>query len=533
MANAPTHQAGTGAQRAAGPVIRKKTKRPSRLSVVTRGVFRGLLVLIALFFAGLLLRGHYAVIPTEKKLQKYLDSGTYLNGIIIDGKNVAGMTLAEARNALLPAVEQAAASINITVKHDNAIWLFTAADLRAQTNLDHVLCEAMLFGRGDTNANNAKARKELQQNNQRFSSGFSADEPALQARLSAIGEGINMQPIEPFAQPNLFWISSESKLPSFSYTEGQDGYILDEAALSDEILSCLKSGVYQAVLDPELVRTAPAQTLRMLQDVTQLRASWQTSFGGSRSARNASRVGNIQKSTTLLNGAMVQPGETFDFNEFIGPRTESRGWPLAPGIVDGERYELQAGGGICQVSTTLYNALLRAGAVRSDVSETAQAALAAPLNITERNKHSWPSSYADRGLDATVSTGGKNLIFINQTNSPLYIFADCNQQDYLMTIYLYGEPLPNGITYVAEGLTMEEIPPDEPIYTDNPAWPMGYEQTTVESRKGYRADVYLYTYQDGQEISKDLIYTERYRAVTAKITRGIGDASLPTPTAAP
>ena len=225
----------------------------------------------------------------------------------------------------------------------------------------------------------------------------------------------------------------------------------------------------------------------------------------------------------------MKPGETLDFNEFIGPRYESGGWPLAPGIVNGDRYEMQPGGGICQVSTTLYIALLKAGAMRSDVEDTAQEALEAPINITERNKHSWPSAYADRGLDATVSTGGKNLVFINQMNTPLYIFAYCDQENYKMNIYIYGQPLPDGLRYEPEGVTVEELEPGETEYTDNPNWPTGYEREDAKGRTGYVAEVYMNIYQDDTLISRELLYTDKYRAVNQKITRGTGDPSLPVP----
>lgn len=144
----------------------------------------------------------------------------------------------------------------------------------------------------------------------------------------------------------------------------------------------------------------PPRTVEELKLVTQFRSEFQTSFGGSRAARNEKRVGNIQNAATLLNGAKVEPGEEFNFNAFIGPRTEEGGWPLAPGIVSGERYEDQAGGGICQVSTTLYNALLRAGASmqRGSTLEEILAQDVEGISITERRHHSWPSSYVDKGL---------------------------------------------------------------------------------------------------------------------------------------
>lgn len=489
---------------------------------------RALILFVILFTAGLLARGQFFALPSEKKLQKYLKEGSFLNGVSINGKNVAGMTLAEARSALLPGVEEAAAAINIGVRHERSLWVFTAADLKVKSDLDAVLAQAMLLGRGGTRSENKKTLRGLEENGRKFTTSFAPDESALAARLAVIGQAIDTLPEEPSAEPYAFWAFSEGKLPSFTYAEGKNGYMLDEAALAQDILACLRAGDYQGVLDPDLVLTAPKTTLEQVKANTQLRSTYQTDFS-SRSGREKNRVGNIQKATTLLNGAMVKPGETLDFNEFIGPRTEAGGWPLAPGIVSGDRYEMQPGGGICQVSTTLYISLLESGAVRSDVDKTAQKALEAPINITERNKHSWPSSYADRGLDATVSTGGKNLVFINQMASPLYIFADCDQENYKMTIYLYGEPLPEGVRYVPEGITVEELQPGEAEYTDNPDWPTGYEQVDVKPRVGYVADVYINTYRGDELVSRDLIYTDRYRAVPEKILRGTGDPALPPP----
>ncbi|NCB31295.1 MAG: hypothetical protein EOM66_07805, partial [Clostridia bacterium] len=528
MSVSPTHRP-TGQMHRPQQVPPQKRHRRSRLPRLMRLAGHALILLAVLFIASLVVWGQVCALPSDKKLQDHLDKSIFFNGIVIDDKNVAGMTIPEAREALLPHVEASAAIINIGIRHKNSLWLFTAADLKAKSNLDTVLAEAMLVGRSGTRSENRKVLRDLEENGRKFTVTFTADEGALAARLATIGRTIDTLPVEPSAEPYAFWASSESKLPSFTYAEGVNGYILDETTLAKEILACLSAGNYQAQLDPELVLTEPKTTLNQIQANTQLRATYQTDFS-SRSGREKNRVGNIQKATTLLNGAVVQPGETLDFNEFIGPRTEAGGWPLAPGIVNGDRYEMQPGGGICQVSTTLYISLLEAGAVRSDVKASAETALAAPINITERNKHSWPSAYADRGLDATVSTGGKNLVFINQMDTPLYIFADCDQVNYKMTIYIYGQPLPEGVHYVPEGITVEELAPGETEYTDNPDWPVGYEQVEAKGRVGYVADVYINTYQGDELVSKDLIYTDRYRAVAQKVIRGTGDATLPPPT---
>lgn len=117
--------------------------------------------MVVLLGVGLWARSYFFVRPSEKKLEKYLAEGTFLNGIHIDGTNVSGMTIDEARQALLPGVKAAADAINIGVRYNTSLWLFNAVDLGAQSDLDQVLAEAMLLGRGDTPAENKKARNDL------------------------------------------------------------------------------------------------------------------------------------------------------------------------------------------------------------------------------------------------------------------------------------------------------------------------------------------------------------------------------------
>ncbi len=491
---------------------RKRKKNPYR--ALSRRLFALIAVLIVALGAVFFLRFRHTHIPSEKKLRSYLDEGTYLSGIVINGKNVSGMTLNEARSAISPMIEETAKGVNIGVSYGSSLWLFTGADMKLSTDLEYVLAEAMLYGRGDTAAVNSKAKKALKELGKEFAVSFSPDTASLKNQIANIAASVDTPAVEPSAEANM-WATT----PSFNYHEGEDGYVLDQDALLTSITTALSEGSYQALIKPELVTEAPTHSLDWLKQNTQLRATWQTDFGGSSSSRNANRVGNIQKATTLLNGCKIEVGEEFNFNGFIGPRTESGGWPLAPGIVNGNTYEMQAGGGICQVSTTLYNALLCSGS---------------EIEITERYHHSWPSSYADIGLDSTVTgtvDSGKSLNFINNTNAPLYIFAYCDQSAYTMTIYIYGEPLPDGVTYKVHGNVIETIEPAETVTEENPEWPMGYQEKTVTSREGYKSEVFRDKYINGTLDSSELLYTDSYRAVQGKITIGTGDPSLPKPTA--
>ena len=173
---------------------------------------------------------------------------------------------------------------------------------------------------------------------------------------------------------------------------------------------------------------------------TKFVSMFQTSFGGSRKARDEKRVGNIQKACTLLNGLRVEAGAEFNFNGYIGPRTEEGGWPLAPGIVNGNQYEDQPGGGICQVSTTMYNALLCAGASmqRGSTLEDILAKDIQGISITERKHHSWPSSYVDTGLDAdTILPIGELKRLVGFHIHPPVGWADFDSMMLLITAYNY------------------------------------------------------------------------------------------------
>ena len=115
----------------ATPTHRKAPKR-SRLSRTIAAVTRALVVFVVLLGVGLAVRSHFFVRPSAENLQKFLNTGTFFNGITIDGVNVAGMTLHEARQTFLPRIEEAANSINISVRYESSLWLLTAVEARTQ-----------------------------------------------------------------------------------------------------------------------------------------------------------------------------------------------------------------------------------------------------------------------------------------------------------------------------------------------------------------------------------------------------------------
>ncbi|MEL7608613.1 MAG: VanW family protein [Bacillota bacterium] len=468
-----------------------------------RIAFLGLCALLVVLCVLLL-----TVQPAQSSMVAYVDDGTFFEGITVNGIDISGMSFDQAKAALLPQVEQQLNSAAITVVHGQMSWVFTGLDLKLSSTIDDTLLQAMSVGRDNTLVNNLSEQQRVKEEGQAFTVSFVPDDAALTKCLQSIADEIDTDPVEPYAQAD-----TSVKEPTFQYYAGTDGYQLDAQALAQEIKTSIAGGNTNSSFDPVLIAVKPQHDVEWVKANAVQRSVFTTSFNSS-TGKAPGRVRNIQKASEILNGASVNAGEEFSFNGYIGPRTEKGGWALAPGIINGSEYEMQAGGGICQVSTTLYNALLCSGP---------------EVKITTRKKHSWPSSYVDYSLDATVSTDGPDLAFINESVSPIYLFAYADVSNYTMTVYIYGAPLPEGVTYKTRGVTEKVLEPKETITIEEPLWPTGYKETVIQSRKGYVATAYRDKLVNGEVMGSEKLYTDTYDAVQGQIKVGTGPATLPKP----
>lgn len=287
----------------------------------------------------------------------------------------------------------------------------------------------------------------------------------------------------------------------FIYTDHKDGRVLDMDHLADsmaELISVGKGGSIAAVTSP-----VPAKyTADMARQDTVLISEFTTSFAGSTYGR-ANRVFNIKKAASLINGKTIAPGEEFNTNAALGDRTKENGWKTATGIRDGA-YVQEYGGGVCQVSTTLYNA-----------------ALMADLEITERHHHSWPLGYVDIGRDATISTGGPNLRFVNSGPAPVTISAAVDTVEKTVTVRIYGRALENGvrIDVTSKKTGTLSSPGTETVY--DPSLAPGERETVRKARRGSVSETYkLYYSADGELINKELVTEDTYRSISGIVHVG-------------
>ena len=221
-------------------------------------------------------------------------------------------------------------------------------------------------------------------------------------------------------------------------------------------------------------------------------------------AGNTSRASNIALACKTINETIIQPGETFSYNKVLGNTTKEKGYKLGGAYVGGKVVQAY-GGGICQVSTTLYNSVLYAN-----------------LEIVERYNHSYAVSYVPAGRDATVSYGGKDFKFKNNRNYPIKIVA--NAKNGVVNISLKG--IKEDKEYDIEiSSSVLSTTPFETTYQDNNTLAEGKQKIIQKGHNGYKSKAYKTVKYNGKVISKTLLSSDTYKPMNRIIEKGTKKSS--------
>lgn len=230
--------------------------------------------------------------------------------------------------------------------------------------------------------------------------------------------------------------------------------------------------------------------------------SYTTHVGGS-----SARISNVKLSSAAVNGTVLNSGDIFDYNEVVGQRTSARGYQAAPAYVQGETVD-EIGGGVCQPSSTLYLATLKSN-----------------LEIVERYAHRYVPAYIPKGMDATVSWGGPNYRFRNNTNYPIKIQAVLSKG--YLTMTLYGTKTDDvTVKMTNKVLSTTEY---ETIYEDDPTLPAGTQTVKTTPYTGYKVETYRNLYDgNGKLISSSYEAGSDYKVRNKIIVKGPALPSVPT-----
>ncbi len=280
------------------------------------------------------------------------------------------------------------------------------------------------------------------------------------------------------------------------YTPETTSYEVDwhglELALRAAVPTRLSSAEFltgkSITLEVPLTVQEPAVTLKALKDqgIERKISQFSTSLGLS----GPGRTFNVEAAAKAVNGTMLPPGAVFDYGKAIEKAQAEYGFREAPVIVNG-KLQPGTGGGICQVSSTLYNAALRSG-----------------LEIVERRNHSLPVSYLPKGQDATFSQGYINFRFRNNTGK--YLIIKAAVQGRTLTVKLFGT-FPRNVYYSVQSHTVEVLQPTAKYVADS-SLPRGGTRVLQSGKAGYIVETYITRYVDGKAVEKKKLSRDVYPA---------------------
>ncbi len=417
---------------------------------------------------------------------------TIHRGVYIDDLHVGGMTREEAAGAVRARDDMSAENFNITVNVGNQSWQVNSERVPVSRNVEEVVRRAWALGRSNTTAIRGTGVTPLQQRIDAASALLSGpvslytvktyDHEALRTLAEGIANYVNRDPV------NSQVASFDFNTKTFTFTEDQPGARLDAKALYGELEALLDEGNYFTS-----IRVVPEKVLAEVTRAELMNSFGQISTYTTKTTSNKNRNTNIQLSAQAINATTVLPGETFSFNGATGERTAAKGYKEAAAISGGESRD-EVGGGVCQTSSTLFNAVARAN-----------------LEIVERSPHAWPSSYVEKGMDATVNWPGLDFRFRNNTDWPVFIIA--GYADRKVTVSIYGMSLGADVRIDLESqVTRELARPSGTNYVINTALAPGESKKTVTGRKGYIVDTYKVWYHAGRETKRELLFTSTYKA---------------------
>jgi len=416
-------------------------------------------------------------------------SGKINNGIFIGNIDVSGMSFNEAKeavNSYFASLRQK--SVNIGVDSDNLTEV-TAGQLGLKWQNENVVIDAINLGKSGNVVKRYKELKDLERSPKVYELEVSFDTEAIKSVVESQAKIHNINPVN---------ASMSREDGVFRITEGRKGYTIDVASSISQIENDLLSWSGEDLnIYLEAKTIEPKGKLEDLEKVKDVLGSFTTSFSSS----SADRSGNVRNGTKLINGTLMYPGDSFSTYQKVSPFTEENGYFLAGSYSNGMVVET-FGGGICQVSSTLYNAVLRA-----------------ELQVDERSNHSMIVSYVKLSSDAAISGTSKDFKFTNNTDYPIYI-EGYTTEDKSVVFNIYGvETRPSNRTIEFESVELDKTELEGDKIVADSSQPVGF--INVQSPHiGYVGEFWKIVKVDGVETERTRVNKSSYQATQRTATVG-------------
>ncbi|MGN0343189.1 MAG: VanW family protein [Roseburia sp.] len=430
-------------------------------------------------------------VPTVTTIAKADENSNVIpDNIYIGDIAVGGMTAEEA-TAEVEAYVADSVNAEFELKADANSVTATTADLGVKWGNTDVVEEALNYTRTGNLLDRYKAKKDLEVSEKVFDIEYTVDEEDAEAFLNANSDDLNQEAIDNGL------VREDGK---FRIIEGQPGVEIDKEASLEVLKTFFADGWdgEDATIALAVEVVDPIGTTEELEKVQDLLGSYSTDFHTSA----AGRAANVKNATSKINGTVLFPGEEFSVYDTISPMTADNGYELAGSYENGTTVETY-GGGVCQVSTTLYNAVIRA-----------------ELEITERYAHSMLVSYVKPSMDAAIAGELKNLKFKNNLDAPVYIEGYC--ENGIVYFNVYGEetrPSNREVSFESEVTSQEEATVEFVATAD----PIGTITKTQSAHIGTSAVLWKIVKEDGEVVSKEKFNSSKYKA--SPLIYSVGTAS--------
>ena len=423
------------------------------------------------------------------------DDNVICEGVSVNGIEVGGMTPDEAAEVIADYVKNIQDK-SIAIEIDDQVVTTTLGELGYSCNLEESVEEAMSLGKDGNFLNRYRESKEIAEKGEAINLVASLDKDILRQFVEENCTQFDVEPV------NASLTRENGRFIVIEHKSGRKVSVQDTVDLIESCILAQDCTTTEKIEIAAVVEVAePEYTTEMTSLCKDVLGTFTTSYTSS----SASRSGNVANGARLINGSVVWPGETFSAGGTMNPITAANGYYMAGAYENGQVVE-SIGGGVCQVSTTLYNA-----------------ALMAELEITERSNHSMIVSYVKPSMDSAIAGTYKDLKITNNTDAPIYIEGVTANKHITFTIYGH-ETRPANRTIKYESEVLEVIQPGAEKVTKDPTQPTTYRKVTQSAHVGYKAQLWKIVYEDGKQVSREKVNYSSYAAEPAYVTVGTKEA---------
>jgi vancomycin resistance protein YoaR len=442
------------------------------------------------FTTMLLLTLYMISITVGSKVMAASDDEVITKGVYIDSINIGGMTVAEAEQAVQNYVDDLR-SKKITVSVDEQSESITLGELDYNVVENNYLEEALNIGKVGNLIKRYKELKDIEETSLVYNLEFELNDEKINAFIN--------KKLSPFEVPAVN-ASIARKNGEFVYTDHKAGRKVDVSQTLDTIKKSVLEGWNQQDLTVSaiVVDDIPLYTKETLEKCNTLLGTYSTTYTTS----SADRAGNLANGARLINNTVLYPGDVFSAHDKLVPFTIDNGYYVAGAYANGKVID-SIGGGACQVTTTLYNAVLNA-----------------ELEVVERSSHSMTISYVDLSRDAAIAGDWKDLKFKNNQEVPILIEAYTYGRKITFNIWGYETRDTENRKIKFETVILSEKQPGPDKITKDPTQPPTYELTTQSAHIGYVAELYKVVYENGVEVSRTRVNKSVYNATPREVTVG-------------